>query len=275
MVDMALLSVDEFTALAVDRPVLLDVRWSLANGSERSRYEAGHLAGAVFLDFDAEVCGPAGENGRHPLPAASDLQAALRRVGVDEDSVIVVYDGGDLMAASRTWWTLRWAGLTRVHVLDGGYPAAEAAGLATDRDEPTVATGTVTVQPGRLPVVDAGEAASIARRGGLFDVRTAARFRGDAGVIDPVAGHVPGAASLPGERVLTDAANRMRPVGELTTLFEGIDTADSAVYCGSGVTAARTALAMTLAGLATPAIYIGSWSHWISDPDRPVATGDA
>ncbi|MFD0558837.1 thiosulfate/3-mercaptopyruvate sulfurtransferase [Stackebrandtia endophytica] len=271
---MALLSVDEFTELATDRPVLLDVRWSLANGSERAGYEAGHLAGAVFLDFDAEVCGPPGPNGRHPLPDPAQLQAALRRVGVHDDSVIVVYDGGDLMAASRTWWTLQWAGLTRVHVLDGGYPAASAAGLPIDGDEPAATTGTVTVDPGRLPVVDAAEAAAMAQRGGLYDVRTAARFRGDAGVIDPVAGHVPGAANLPGEQVLTTDADRMRPIPELSTLFDGIDTTDCAVYCGSGVTAARTALAMTVAGLATPAIYIGSWSHWIADSARPVATGD-
>lgn len=275
MTDMALLTISEYTTqdFSADA-VVLDVRWSLSGGSGVADYRSGHLPGAVFVDFDADICGPPGDGGRHPLPDSDDLEASLRRAGINDDSTVVVYDSGDLMAASRTWWTLRWAGLSDVRVLDGGYTAAVAAGLGGDTTPVTPPAGTVTVRPGNMPVLDADGAKVLADAGALYDVRTKARFRGDHGVIDPVPGHIPGAVSLPGEQVLGEGGIGFRPVGRLGELFAGISMADSGVYCGSGVTAARTALAATVAGLDTPAIYVGSWSDWIGDDSRPVATGD-
>ncbi|HEY1175368.1 MAG TPA: rhodanese-like domain-containing protein, partial [Phytomonospora sp.] len=91
-------------------PVILDVRWSLNGPPGRDGYQLGHLPGAVFLDIDADLCGPAGPDGRHPLPEPAALQEVLRSAGVNEDSTVVVYDAGDNLAASRAWWTLRWAG---------------------------------------------------------------------------------------------------------------------------------------------------------------------
>ncbi|MGH8792538.1 MAG: sulfurtransferase [Stackebrandtia sp.] len=285
-------SAEEAVRRVGPEPLLpIDVRWSLAGGADRAAYEAGHIPGAVFVDFDADMCGPAGPDGRHPLPDPGALQAALRAAGVDDDTDVLIYDGGDMLAAARTWWTLAWAGLPRVHVLDGGFPAWRAAGGEVSLDVPRPKPGTATTRPGGLPVLDAEAASRTARDGVLIDVRAAPRYRGETEPIDPVAGHVPGAVNRPGEAEIAEGGGFV-DVMQLRALFSDIvDSAEAngrkpphgrdsymieptGVYCGSGVTAARTALAMTAAGLPTPAVYVGSWSQWIADGDRPVALGD-
>ncbi len=256
---------------------LLDVRWRLNQPSARPDYLAGHLPGAIFLDLDEDqLTGPpAVPGGRHPLPDPAGLQRVLRGAGVRQDSRLVVYDDGDGLAAARTWWTLRWAGLADVTVLDGGYPAWLAAGGTVETEVPHPEPGDVTVTPGHMPVLDAAGAARTAAEGVLLDVRAAERYRGEVEPIDPVAGHIPGAVNLPMSST-TGEDGRLLPAGELRSLFarhgvtEGVRVG---AYCGSGVTAAHTALAMTVAGL-RPVVYIGSWSDWVSDPDRPVATGE-
>lgn len=246
--------------------IRLDVRWTLGGQSREPDYAARHLPGAVFLDFDRDVCGPVGAvGGRHPLPEPEALQAVLRAVGIDDDSRVLVYDDGDGMPAARTWWTLRWAGLARVQVLHGGIKAWAGAGFPVETQVPQPKPGTVTVRPGSLPVLDAEGAAEWARSRELVDVRAPERYRGEHEPIDPVAGHVPGAVNLfLGEDDLADA-DRLRERYASAT--------PRAYYCGSGVGAARTALAVTAAGLPTPPVYIGSWSDWVSR-DREVATGE-
>lgn len=262
--DTPLISADE--AAAQPGSIRLDVRWTLGGPPREADYAAGHLPGAVFLDLDRDVCGPVGPaGGRHPLPEPEALQAVLRAAGIDDDSRVLVYDDGDLMAAARTWWTLRWAGLEHVRVLQGGIKAWTGAGFPLETQGPQPKPGTVTVRPGQLPVLDADAAAAWARARELVDVRAPERYRGEHEPIDPVAGHVPGAVNLfLGEDDLADAARlheRYAPHPE------------AAYYCGSGVGAARTALAVTVAGLPTPPVYIGSWSDWVSG-DREVATGE-
>jgi thiosulfate/3-mercaptopyruvate sulfurtransferase len=273
---MSLLNAAELAGLLREgpRPVLLDVRWHLATGSQRHHYVDGHIDGAVFVDFDDAVCGPAGEGGRHPLPDPQRLQRALRDAGVHNGSAVVVYDAGTMLPAARTWWTLRWAGLSDVAVLDGGLAAWTAAGGPLSTEIPSPPPGTVTVQPGQLPVLDAEQAAALGRDGTLLDVRAADRFRGETEPIDPVAGHVPGAVNLPAEGTLDPNAPGFASRQSLGELFQPYSGDGVGVYCGSGVTAARTALAMTVAGLPMPSVYIGSWSNWVADPARPVATGD-
>lgn len=255
-------------------PVVLDVRWSLKDGALRADYLRGHVEGAVFVDFDAQLCGPPGDRGRHPLPDVESLQETLRACGVDSDRAVVVYDGGDNLAAARTWWTLRWAGHPDVRVLDGGIVEAERAGLAASRVVPAPARGDFTVDPGQLPVLDSAQAARLAAEGTLVDVRASARYCGEVEPIDPVAGHIPGAVNLPAEDSMNPRTAGFVDAATLTRQFHQYREEPVGVYCGSGVTAARTALAMTVAGHPTPAVYIGSWSGWVVDPARPVATGD-
>ncbi|WBB70280.1 sulfurtransferase [Micromonospora sp. WMMD812] len=261
---------------SAEPPTLLDVRWRLTGPPGRDDYAVGHLPGAVFVDLDTALCGPPGAAGRHPLPNPGALEAALRAAGVRDGRPVVVYDGGDGMAAARAWWTLRWAGHSAARLLHGGYPVWVAAGLPTSTEAPEPAPGDVTVRPGALPVLDAGEAARLATAGSgvLLDVRAAPRYRGETEPIDPVAGHVPGAVNLPAPDYVTDG--RFPAAAALRERFAAAGVAEGApvgAYCGSGVTAAQAVLALHLAGRPDAALYIGSWSNWVADPQRPVATG--
>lgn len=259
-----------------DPPTVLDVRWRLGDpAAGRAEYAVGHIPGAVFVDLDTELCGPPGALGRHPLPEPAALQAVLRAAGVRAGHPVVVYDE-EIPAAARAWWTLRWAGHEQVALLDGGYRAWVAAGHPVTTEVPVPAPGDFIVEPGGLPMLDAAAAAALAGDGGmLIDVRAAPRYRGEVEPMDPVAGHIPGAVSLPAtEHIGPDG--RLRAAAQLRARFAEAGLAEGVrvgAYCGSGVTAAHTILALHLAGRPDAALYVGSWSHWVADPSRPVATG--
>lgn len=255
--------------------VLLDVRWHLAGPPGIESYRKGHLPGAVFVDLDRDVAGPPGPGGRHPLPEPVVFESAMRRAGVSQDSLVVVYDDADSMSAARVWWSLRYFGHERVRVLDGGYRAWTEAGRPVSTDEPDVKPGDFIADPGRLPVLDAEGAAELATAGVLLDARAAERYRGEQEPVDPVAGHIPGARNAPTSgNVGVDG--RFLPSDLLRERFAKLgatDALDVGAYCGSGVTAAHEILALNLAGIPA-ALYVGSWSDWVRDPSNPVATGD-
>ncbi|THV42660.1 sulfurtransferase [Glycomyces buryatensis] len=264
-----LIGADEVADLA--GAVLLDVRWTLGGPSKEADYAAGHLPGAVWIDFDRDVCGRVGAvGGRHPLPDPEVLQVVLREAGIDSGTPVVVYDDGDGMAAARTWWTLRWAGHEDVRVLDGGLAAWTRSGRELTTDVPSPPPGAFTVTPGAMTVLDADEAATWADERELVDVRAPERYRGENEPIDPVAGHIPGAVNLP---LAEDNASGGGLVDADTLRGRYEKHTEAAFYCGSGVGAARTALAVTAARLPTPPIYIGSWSDWTSQ-GRQAATGE-
>ena len=259
-----------------DPPTVIDMRWRLGGPPGQEDYVGGHIPGAAFLDLDTELCGVPGERGRHPLPDVEDLEAVLRRAGVRRDRQVVAYDAGEGHAAARLWWTLRWAGHTDVSVLDGGFAAWTAAGRPVEPGTAEPPPGDFVVRPGQMPVVDADRAAVLARDAVLLDARVVPRYLGDTEPVDPVAGHIPGAVNLPAADV-TGADGRMRPPAELRDRFEraGVRVGEPVgAYCGSGVTAAHTVLALHLAGFPDAALYVGSWSNWVADPARPVATGE-
>lgn len=270
-----------------DRPVLLDVRWTLA-GSDRDGYLAGHLPGARYLDLARELAGPAGLGGRHPLPAADDLQQAWRVAGLDDISKVVVYDGGPGLASARAWWLLRWSGVRQVRVLDGGLPAwtADPARAVVTGAEAAPTPGSLTVRAGGMPSIDADQAAAIADSPAalLIDARAAARYRGEIEPLDPVAGHIPGSVNLPIADLLTPAGTFRSPA-ELAAAFAAVGAGSSAspapagnviaglvaASCGSGIAACQLILAAEIAGLEL-ALYPGSYSQWCA-LDRPVAVG--
>ncbi|MFJ1837614.1 sulfurtransferase [Streptomyces sp. NPDC088175] len=252
-------------------PVLLDVRWQLGGPHGRPDYETGHLPGAVFVDLDAELAGPAGSGGRHPLPDPEEFGAVMRRAGVSRDTPVVVYDGGQGWAAARAWWLLRWTGHEDVRVLDGGLAAWPGE---LQKEVPAPAEGDFRPVPGALPLLDADGAAALARSGLLLDARAAERYRGDVEPIDRVGGHIPGAVSAPTSEN-TGEDGRFLDAQALAARFEGLGAGradEVGVYCGSGVSGAHEVLALAIAGIPA-ALYAGSWSEWSGDASRPVATG--
>lgn len=265
-----------------ERPVLLDIRWQLGRGEEgnRAEYAEGHLPGAAFLDLESGLSGevrPDGRGGRHPMPSTALAQAAFRVAGVMDARPVVVYDAANSLGAARAWWLLNYYGKPDVRVLNGGYAAWQAAGLATDTGEAEVAEGDIVLTPGGRRLLDADGVEHYLDRHQVVDARPAERFRGENETIDPVAGHIPGAISIPALRNV-DSTGRFLPADDLELRFtdRGIQPDKrTAIYCGSGVQACHMALALEVAevGHYDPAVYIGSWSDWISDPDRPVATG--
>jgi len=255
---------------SADPPVLLDVRWALGQTDGHDRYLDGHLPGAVFVDLDTELAGPASpQEGRHPLPDLAVLEAAARRWGVTSERPVVAYDAVGGMSAARVWWLLRWAGVRDVRLLDGGLAGWTAAGLPLEAGSVMPEPGDVVLEPGALATIDADQAA--AWDGSLLDARAAERYAGDVEPVDPRAGHIPGALSVPTAgnigpdgTFLSDAALRER--------FAAVE-GPVAVYCGSGVTAAHEVAALASIGVEA-ALYPGSWSQWSNDPSRPVATGE-
>jgi thiosulfate/3-mercaptopyruvate sulfurtransferase len=257
-------------------PPILDVRWELAAvpPARRDLYEDGHIPGAAFVDLDRDLSAPPGSGGRHPLPAPADFVAAMRAAGLLNQRPVVVYDAATSLPAARAWWLLRDYGHRDVRVLDGGLAAWVAAGGELTSGSETPVTGDFDGRPGAMAVLDAEGAAALARSGVLLDARAPERYRGETEPLDPVGGHIPGARNLPmGEQLQT--GGRFRDPAELRDGFARAGaggTTEIGAYCGSGITAAHTVLALELAGL-RGALYPGSWSEWVTDRRRPVATG--
>lgn len=257
------------------RTVVLDVRWALGDPHGHDHYLRGHIPGAVFVDLATELAGPAEPaRGRHPLPTQEQFQESARRWGISDGDAVVAYDDSGNMAAARLWWMLRNAGFRSVRLLDGGLAAWRAAGLdlATGAEQPE--PGNVTLSEGAMPAIDAGQAASWGQRGLLLDARAAERYRGEIEPVDPRAGHIPGAVSAPTTGNLRADGVFLAPE-ELRERFErlgyraGVPTA---VYCGSGVTAAHEIAALEIAGLSA-ALYPGSFSEWCHNASNDVVTG--
>jgi thiosulfate/3-mercaptopyruvate sulfurtransferase len=256
---------------------VLDVRWELGwpPGAGRERYLEGHIPGAAFVDLETALAGPPGEGGRHPLPSADVFGAAMRAAGVRGERSVVVYDGGNLMAAARAWWVLRYFGHPRVFVLDGGFSGWLAGGNAIERGAVAVEAGNFVPRAGGMPMLDASGAARVAAAGVLLDARAPERYAGKSEPLDPVAGHIPGAVNVPSSELLRLESGRFLPSDALTERFQAAGVrpgVEVGAYCGSGVSAALEVLALEVAGF-DAALYVGSWSDWIRDPSRPVATG--
>lgn len=267
------------------RPVVLDVRYPGIGLPDDGydRYLAGHVPGAAYVSLDDALAAPhvPDVTGRHPLPEAAVLQAAMRAAGVSAARPVVVYDDWHSIAAARAWWLLRWAGHDDVRVLDGGWRAWRESGGDVETGEIRPEPGDLVVEPGGRAVVDAEGAERIAATGVLLDARPANRYRGEDETIDPVAGHIPGARSLPALGLMADDG-RFLPVERLAERFGAVGVRGDAggrgggvgIYCGSGLQACHVALAAAACGaVADPAVYAGSWSEWIIDPARPVARG--
>jgi len=260
--------------------VIVDCRYVLGRPQAgKESYLQGHIPGARYADLEDDLSGTVvpGRTGRHPLPAGPDLVSTLRSLGISNESQVVAYDGGSgQMAAARLWWLLKWAGHQAVAVLDGGLAEWVRKKLPLSSGDEPVAPGRFEARFRQDMVATTDQVLASLDAGGmvLADSRSADRFRGDNESIDPVAGHIPGAVSVPFLENL-DAGGRSLPPERLRARFDSLwpQGAEVVFYCGSGVTAAQNVLAHCAAGLGGSRLYAGSWSEWITDPDRPVETG--
>ena len=260
------------------RVVMVDCRFSLADPEAGERaYRQSHLPGArhAHLDRDLSDHRKAGQ-GRHPWPDAEKFSAVLSTLGIAPDDRVVVYDDGDGAFAARLWCLLRLAGHREVAVLDGGWARWRALGLPVDDTVPGISPTTYPVAFDETRLLDADATQRhLDANGLLVDARAAERFRGDVEPIDPVAGHVPGAVNRPYAQNLREG--RFKSADELRAEFDALlgarQPGELVAMCGSGVTACHHLLAMAHAGLQGAKLFTGSWSGWISDPTRPVATG--
>lgn len=262
--------------------VVVDCRFALADTEKGRRdYLAAHIPGAVYAHLDEALSSPIipGRTGRHPLPAIDDFAATLSAWGIDERTQVVAYDDASAFIAGRLWWMLRWLGHDAVALLDGDWRLWQAEGRPTRSgvEMRTPRTFTPHPRPHLLATTDEIVAQLGAPSLHLFDVRMDDRYRGENEGIDPVAGHIPGAVSASYRHNL-DADGRFLTASELRERYEALlgDTPvqDAIFYCGSGVSAVHDLIALEIAGLGMGRLYVGSWSEWIADRSRPVATGE-
>lgn len=259
---------------------IFDCRFDLTDASwGEAQYRAAHLPGAIYVHLDRDLSGEkTGRNGRHPLPATDDFLARMRAWGIAPQVQVVAYDQNNGMYASRLWWLLRYFGHDAVAVLDGGWAKWTAEGRPVCAgDEGKRAPGLVAAQAREALRLTAAEVEQVRTNPAwkVVDARAPERYRGEVEPFDPVAGHIPGAVNHY-NALNVNADGTFRAPEELRARFLALlgDVPPERVvmYCGSGVAAAHNVLAMEVAGLPGARVYVGSWSEWCSDPQRPVAT---
>jgi thiosulfate/3-mercaptopyruvate sulfurtransferase len=261
--------------------LIVDARFDLAKpDSGEEAYRADHIPNAVYAHLDRDLSSPrAPATGRHPLPAPQHFETTLRAWGVTPSMQVIAYDADNGAHAARLWWLLRWVGHKSVAVLDGGLKSWREAGLPESQDIPNRSRSQFTVRPENSLWLDADDVWNKVQdpQWRLLDARGAERYAGKVEPIDPVAGHIPGAVNHPFNRNLNSNARFLSPIDlnqQYSASQGGVSDEHTIVMCGSGVTACHLLLAMEVAGKPGAKLYAGSWSEWIRDPSRPIATGE-
>jgi thiosulfate/3-mercaptopyruvate sulfurtransferase len=271
---MSLISVEELARRLSDPGLrIADVRWYLNRpGQGRQAYESGHIPGAIFLDLDEDLTGDEGA-GRHPLPHPLDFRRKLESVGIGSEHFVVAYDDTGGTTAARLWWMLDNLGDREAAVLDGGLRAWTDAGHPLSREQPSHPPAKLRLDDRWRNLIERDDLAGRLGAVTLLDARAPERYRGEVEPIDPAAGHIPTAVNAPTAGNLDSDARFLSPV-RLRERFTRIGRADQPVVtsCGSGTTACHNALAMRVAGLPDPILYVGSFSDW-SRSGMPIATG--
>jgi thiosulfate/3-mercaptopyruvate sulfurtransferase len=261
--------------------VIIDCRFDLVDYSLGfNEYRSNHISGAIYAHLNDDLSSEATTtSGRHPLPDMAEFQEKLGSWGIDNKTQVVIYDQSSGGYAGRLWWMLRAMGHTAVAVLDGGFAKWTAEGLPV---EDGVATNPAKNFEGRFQAdwvvsVEQIEQTLDSQNLLLIDSRDAGRYRGDSEPIDAAAGHIPGALNRFFGNNLIDSG-QLRTADELRSELESLmgdkPIEDVVFYCGSGVTACHNLLAMEHAGLSGAKLYVGSWSEWSRNPERPFNTGD-
>jgi len=281
MSQRVLISTEELAA-HLDDPTwaIVDCRFDLTQPQRgRQAYLEAHIPGAVYAHLDEDLAAPQlpGKTGRHPLPPPERLAATLSTWGIAPGIQVVVYDDFSSVYAGRLWWMLRWLGHNAVSVLDGDWRKWQREGRPVRSGPEQRSPRTFVPTPRPEMVADAAELQTRLHDPSLrlLDARTFERYQGQNETLDPIAGHIPGARSAPNANNLNPDGTWKSPEAlhaRVGALLDGATPEQSVVYCGSGVSAAHLLIAMEQAGLQGARLYPGSWSDWITDPSRPIAT---
>jgi thiosulfate/3-mercaptopyruvate sulfurtransferase len=281
MIYKTLISTTDLAAhLADPQWAVVDCRFDLVNtGWGEQQYRGAHIPGAVYAHLDRDLSGPKiGKTGRHPLPEMKQFIARLGQWGIGPGVQVVAYDQDYGMYASRLWWMLRYLGHEAAAVLDGGVAKWVKEGGPTRAGEERRAPGTFVGAPhDELRVmIDEVDRARLDPDYVVMDARAPERFRGETEPLDPVAGRIPGAVNFFYKDQLNPDGTFLAPEilrARYQAVLGNRPAQNAVVYCGSGVTSAHNLLGMEVAGLSGAKLYVGSWSEWCSDPQRPVAVG--
>lgn len=257
--------------------VIVDCRFTLGQpDAGKAAYEKAHIPRAVYLDLDKDLSSPlSAHGGRHPLPDINVLAHTLGLAGIDKDKRVVIYDDQGGMVASRLWWMLKYTGHQSVYVMDESFTAWNEAKFPVTTETPIVIPVCYEpeIQFAMLVDVDAVRGVTSDGSAYLIDSREPRRYEGLEEPIDPVAGHIPGAANYFWKDLLDDRG-RWISIEDMKKRFASVPKdKDVIVYCGSGVSACPNVLALDEAGFENVKLYGGSWSDWVSYPENPVATG--
>ncbi len=261
--------------------LIIDCRYSLQDKKYGlNEYNKAHIPNAIYANLNTDLSAPvvAGKTGRHPLPEIDVLVQTFSKWGIDKNVQVVVYDDTIGAFAARLWWMLQWLGHDRVAVLDGGWAHWQQAGLPVNQDQPIYHWRNFVPAPRAERLISVDEVEKILDNPNyqIFDARAEDRYRGENETIDPIAGHIPHAVSAPFVQNI-DTSQQFLSQEKLKSRFQmllGNTMPGNAIfYCGSGVTACHNLLALKHAGLGDGKLYAGSWSEWITNPDRSIATG--
>lgn len=260
--------------------IIVDCRFSLADAEAGAKaYRHGHIPNARYADLDKDLSSAISDfTGRHPLPNFALLANKLGDWGISNTSQIVAYDDAGGAFAGRLWWLLRCLGHDNVAVLDGGIKHWQKQGLPITTTLPKVKPATFRPYLNEAAWLNALQVQNGVARNAicLLDARTPERYRGEQEPIDPIAGHIPYALNRAFQLNL-DSNGLFLSTDKLREQFKqliGAAAPEHVVhYCGSGVTACHNLLAMEHAGLTGSKLYAGSWSEWIRNKNRAIATG--
>lgn len=263
------------------RCTVVDCRFDFSDsGKGKADWLAGHIPGAFYAHLDDDLAGPVeAQTGRHPLPEPSEFARFLASTGWSKGQLVVAYDEASNAISARLWWLMRYFGQPAA-LLDGGLAAWVEAGFSLEAcATPSEPAQPVLFEANENMIVSSADIHRSLGSGALriLDARARERYSGQAEFLDTRAGHIPGALNRPFTDNL-DSNGRFREPGWLKAQFEstqGLASPEDVVHsCGSGITACHNLFAMELAGLGLTRLYPGSWSEWIRDPARPVATGE-
>ncbi len=267
-----LIDIDQLEALLQDSNVItIDCRFSLADKEwGRKEFEQSHIPGAQYLHLDEDLSAEIlpGITGRHPWPSLDDICSLFSNLGIDNNTQLVVYDQSHGGIAARLWAMSLFVGHENVCVLNGGWKHWTLAGKQVSVEQAPVTPTDFLASPPLISLVGVDDLVSFDH---LIDARANKRYKGIEEPIDPIAGHIPGAINIPflGN---VDEDHLWYDKEIIRKRFDGLNSGSAAIYCGSGVTACHDLVAMKYVGFALPSLYPGSWSHYITDSQRPVVT---